>query len=115
MCLDARTAPDMKKYWEWSFGKRPEEELYHIGNDPDCMENLAIHPEYQQVKAQLKEQMYEELKAQNDPRMFGNGHIFDEYPYAQENMKGFYERYMGGEELEAGWVNTSDFEEAPLE
>ena len=115
VCLDARADPAMRKYWEWSFGKRPEEELYHIGNDPDCMQNLSIHPEYQNIKTQLKEQLYEELKAQNDPRMFGNGHIFDEYPYAQESMKGFYERYMGGEEMEAGWVNATDFEEAPLD
>ena len=115
VCLDTRTDPAMRKYWDWSFGKRPEEELFHIGNDPECMQNLAIHPEYQQVKARLKEQMYEELKVQNDPRMFGNGHVFDEYPYAQESMKGFYERYMSGEEMEAGWVNASDFEEAPLE
>lgn len=113
--LDARTDPDMKKYWEWSFGKRPEEEFFQIDNDPDCMENLAIHPEYQTIKAQLKAQLYEELKAQGDPRMFGNGHIFDEYEYAQENSKGFYERYMSGEDMKAGWVNPSDFEKAPLE
>jgi arylsulfatase A-like enzyme len=113
--LDARTDHEMKKYWEWSFGKRPEEELYQIGNDPDCMQNLAIHPEYQTMKQQLKEQMYTALKAQGDPRMFGNGHIFDEYEYAQENMKGFYERYMAGEDMKAGWVNESDFEDAPLE
>jgi N-sulfoglucosamine sulfohydrolase len=115
VALEARNNPATKKYWEWSFGKRPREELYQIDNDPDCMQNLAIHPEYQTMKQQLKEQMYAELKAQDDPRMFGNGHIFDEYEYAQENMKGFYERYMAGEEMDAGWVNKSDFEAAPLE
>jgi hypothetical protein len=55
------------------------------------------------------------LKAQDDPRMFGKGHRFDEYPYAQDQVRGFYERYMRGEKLKAGWVNRSDFEKEPLE
>jgi len=89
--------------------------LFQIDNDPDCMDNLAIHPEYQAMKEELKAQMYEELKAQGDPRILGNGHIFDEYVYSQDNMRGFYERYMSGEEIKAGWVNESDFEKAPLD
>ena len=31
--------------------------------------------------------MTQELKEQDDPRMFGKGHIFDEYPYADENWR----------------------------
>ena len=42
--------------------------------------------------------------------MFGNGHIFDEYEYAGDNSRNFYERYMNGEDINAGWVNESDFE-----
>jgi hypothetical protein len=55
------------------------------------------------------------LKEENDPRMFGKGHIFDEYQYANENNRGFYERYMAGEEVSHGWVNDSDFEPEPLD
>ncbi len=43
--------------------------------------------------------------------MNGQGHIFDAYLYAGENHRGFYERYMAGEEMNTGWVNDSDFGE----
>ena len=50
------------------------------------------------------------MKKQGDPRMFGQGHVFEEYDYVDKNSKGFYERYMNGEKLNSGWVNKSDFE-----
>jgi N-sulfoglucosamine sulfohydrolase len=108
--LNGRTDPGTKHFWVASFGKRPQEELYSIGSDPDCMKNLALHPEYQGIKAALKGQLFEELKAQGDPRMFGKGHIFDEYKYSGATSVNFYERYMAGEDIKAGWVNESDFE-----
>ena len=55
------------------------------------------------------------MKAQNDPRMFNRGYVFDEYPYADDSGQNFYERYMRGEKLRAGWVNPTDFEKAPLD
>ena len=42
------------------------------------------------------------------------GRIFDEYPYAEEKVRGFYERFMKGEKIQAGWVSDSDFEKAPI-
>ena len=47
---------------------------------------------------------------EGDPRMFGRGYIFDEYSYADEESKNFYQRYMNGEKIKASWVNESDFE-----
>ena len=79
------------------------------------MNNLANTKEYEELQASLLAQMENELTAQGDPRMAGNGHIFDEYTYAFENVRGFYERYMNGEKLNTGWVNDSDFEAAPLD
>ena len=52
----------------------------------------------------MANQMVAELKAQDDPRMFGRGSVFEEYPYAEANLRGFYERYMRGEKLQAGSV-----------
>ncbi len=109
-CIKARKIRGQEKFWKWSFDKRPEEELYHIEKDPDCVENLADKPELHQLKQQLREQLFSELKQQGDPRMFGKGYLFDEYPYADEKHRNFYERYMKGEKLKAGWVNSSDFE-----
>jgi len=112
--LNHRTDPENDQYWEMNFGKRPPEEFYQISRDPECINNLALHPEFQTIKAQLEEKMIDDLKQQNDPRMFGRGQIFDEYTYSQDN-RNFYERYMKGEELNHGWVNDSDFEPEPLD
>jgi arylsulfatase A-like enzyme len=100
-----------KEYWTLSFGKRPDEELYNIKNDPECMNNLAEMHEFDNLKSKLKNQLFAELKRQGDPRIFGKGYIFDEYLYGDTSTKNFYERYMRGEKLNAGWVNNSDFEQ----
>jgi hypothetical protein len=113
--LKCRTSPSQKVFWQLCFGKRPQEELFNVTADPACVNNLVDRPEHQASKAALKQQLFEELKAQEDPRMVGQGHIFEQYPYADPKLRGFYERYMSGEKLKAGWVNESDFEKAPLD
>jgi N-sulfoglucosamine sulfohydrolase len=64
-------------------------------------------------KAALKEQLFQELRAQGDPHMSGQGHIFDEDPHADSKTAHFYERCQKGEldKKAAGWVNPSDFDE----
>jgi N-sulfoglucosamine sulfohydrolase len=54
------------------------------------------------------------LKEQGDPRISGQGDLFDNYPYAGAE-RGLYERFMKGEKLKTGWVNPSDYEPAPLD
>ncbi len=108
--LNHRTTPGNKMYWQWSFGKRPPVELYKMDVDPDCINNLASDPSTRKIQARLKRQLYRELTAQGDPRMTGNGDVFDRYPDASP-AAGFYERYMKGEKVPAGWVNDSDFQE----
>ena len=56
-----------------------------------------------------------ELEAEGDPRMFGKGDEFDQYPYADEKHRDFYNRLMKGEKLTAGWVNPTDFEKVKLD
>ncbi|MFC1597881.1 heparan N-sulfatase, partial [Planctomycetota bacterium] len=113
--LDGRTNPQTERFWQWSFGKRPSEELYNVAKDPLCLRNLADRAEYESVKTALRDQAFTEMKAQNDPRTFGRGYVFDEYPYADDSGRNFYERYMRGEKLRAGWVNPTDFEKEPLD
>ncbi len=62
----------------------------------------------------LEEQLFQELRAQDDPGMFGQGHVFDEYPYADGKTAHFYERYRKGEldKKAAGWVSLSDFDDS---
>ena len=101
-------------FWQQSFGKKPAEELYDFKKDPWLLDNLAENPDFQDVKSALKQQLIDELKAEGDPRMFGKGEEFDKYPYADEKNRDFYNRMMKGEELDAGWVNPTDFEKEEI-
>jgi len=57
--LNMRNKVDsLDHYWQMNFGKRPQEELFHIGNDPACIQNLALHPEYQKIKENLKAHLF---------------------------------------------------------
>ena len=111
--LTMRRAGGSQKYWDLCFGRRYEEELYNIASDPDCIVNLAADPGLNSVKHKLREQLLLELGEQEDPRIIGNGDIFDEYPYASASTRDFYNRYMRGEipRRAAGWVDSTDFEE----
>ena len=63
-------------------------------------------------RQQLRRRMEAELRSQQDPRMFGRGHVFDEYKPTSGD--GFYEKFMRGEKPKAGWVNETDFEPEPI-
>jgi hypothetical protein len=39
----------------------------------------------------------------------GNGDIFDNYPY-RGAVQNYYNRYMAGEKVPAGWVNETDYD-----
>lgn len=74
------------QFFQMSFGKRPEEELYQIEKDPNCMNNLASNPEYAAVKERLRKKMESDLTMQKDPRMLGLGDVFDAYPYVGKRL-----------------------------
>ena len=99
-------------FWNLSFGKHPQEELYHIETDPDCLINLAASPLYAEKKEKMKTILFSELIEQKDPRILNGGEIFDKYPFMDQSSYYFYERYMNGEieEYQTDWVNPSDYE-----
>jgi len=103
------------RFWRLAFGKRPGEELYDVRHDQECLKNLVEQGGYEALTSSLREQLERELQEQHDPRVLGQGHIFDEYIYADERTRGFYERYLRGENIRAGWVEATDFEAAPLD
>ncbi len=108
--LNMRRSGTSELYWRLAFGQRPQEELYDVKADPDCIENLVALKEYATQKLALREQLFAELRGQGDPRMFGKGDVFDGYPYSSKVTENFFERFMSGETIRAGWVNASDFE-----
>lgn len=99
-------------YWNKCFGKHPEEELYNLSIDPECLINLASVESYQKVKDDMKKILVNDLQLQADPRISDNGDVFDNYPFDNAADWNFYERYMNGEieKYQTNWVNPSDYE-----
>lgn len=112
--LKANRKGQYQNLWQLSFGKRPAEELYLFRKDPYSLSNLAGVANYKKTKIALLTQMESELKSQNDPRMFGKGYLFDNYPYAESNVRNFYYRYMKGEKIKTNWIDSTDFEKKKI-
>ena len=68
-------------FYKLSFGKRPQEELYRISDDPDCVTNLADQPEFKKTREELRREMERRLRDEKDPRVLGNAAVFDTYKY----------------------------------
>jgi N-sulfoglucosamine sulfohydrolase len=119
--LNNRTDPRYRQYWYWSFGKRPAEELYDLNKDPSNVHNLLAPPEglqtHREVADRLKERLFEKLKQQGDPRMIGNGEVFEQYKYSRERFRNLYDKLMSGEldKADVPWITPSDFEEKGFE
>ena len=115
LILAARRGNPADRFWALCFGRRPGVEFYDLRSDPDCLQNLALQPTTEKQRSAFKTALYAELKAQADPRMFGQGDVFDHYVHSNPGHVNFYERYMKGEKLKAPWVSDTDFEKAPLD
>lgn len=95
------------KYFDLAYSKRPAEQLYDVKNDPGCINDLAENPEYLQIKEELNKILLDELKKQGDPRVMGNGDVFESYPRfaSMRNFPGFKERgkynpvFLNGHEM----------------
>lgn len=81
---------DSDRHWQFCFGKRPQEELFDVTTDPDCVKNLlsdagssAASSQQRETATRLREKLFAELKRQDDPRILGRGEVFDNYPTAK--------------------------------
>jgi arylsulfatase A-like enzyme len=68
-------------FWQRCFGKRPADELYDLTADPDCVRNIAA--ESPEAVTALKTQLFATLRRQADPRVLGQGDVFDRYTSPQ--------------------------------
>jgi uncharacterized sulfatase len=78
--IDNQNNEDMRKYFQLTFQKRPEYELYHIPSDPDNLHNLADNPENKKTLKELTKQLEIFLRKTADPRSTGNAR-WDIMPY----------------------------------
>lgn len=107
--LKARFVTAEEHFWQFCFGKLPADQLFDVRHDPDCLTNLAGKVSF----AALQQELFTELKQQRDPRMFGQGHLFDEYPSANPKERNFYEKWMHGQYVDHGWILDTDFQIPP--
>lgn len=101
-------------FWALCFGPRAAEELYHLKDDPDCLKNLAGMPEHAATQSSLSALMDSRLTAEGDPRLTGDGSIFDRYEHANKGHVDFYRKFMSGAGVTAGWISQGDIEKAPV-
>lgn len=101
-------------YYELSMGLRSAEELYNLREDPFCVENLAGEEEYAAKQKELRKLLFLQLREQKDPRVTGDGDVFDRYPYNNSSYWDFYENVINGTIKEpwklTPWVNPTDYE-----
>ncbi|MFW5915793.1 MAG: sulfatase/phosphatase domain-containing protein, partial [Planctomycetota bacterium] len=67
--------------YQLGFGKRPEEELYDLNEDPDHMNNLADDPDYQAIKEELSARLMDVLHEEEDPRVTEEPCRFERSPF----------------------------------
>ncbi|MFW5982380.1 MAG: sulfatase [Candidatus Brocadiia bacterium] len=70
-----------REQYQLGFGKRPEEELYDLNEDPDHMNNLADDPDYQAVKEELSARLMDVLHEEEDPRVTEEPCRFERSPF----------------------------------
>jgi len=78
--IAGRSDPKVAPFFHLAVDHRPAEELYDITVDPGCINNLAADPANAGIKMKLAQQLETYLKQTGDPRITGNGDIFETYP-----------------------------------
>ncbi|QEC51153.1 putative sulfatase [Anseongella ginsenosidimutans] len=71
--------PRYAEYFRLATAKRPAEELYDIAADPACLHNLAESPRHDSVLHNLRGRLGAYLMQTLDPRVSGNGDVFESY------------------------------------
>ncbi|HIN52951.1 MAG TPA: hypothetical protein EYM79_01460 [Planctomycetes bacterium] len=60
-----------------------------MATDPDQVRNLANIPAMAMIKESLREQLMQELIRTADPRVTGDGSLFDGHPYSSIPYEGY--------------------------
>jgi uncharacterized sulfatase len=77
--LENRMDPDVRPFFIMAVGKRPAEEFFDIENDPYCLVNLAEDPDFKDELLEHRGALGAYLMKTNDPRVTGNGDIYETY------------------------------------
>jgi uncharacterized sulfatase len=78
--IENREDPSIHPFFDLSVAKRPEFELFHVKEDPYCLDNLAGDPGYSETEQEMKKVLLKELEKSRDPRITGpDKEVFDSY------------------------------------
>jgi len=94
--IDNKSEPEIARFYELAFEKRPEEELYDVKKDPYQMKNLAEDEKYINILKKMREELKNWMETTKDPRAGGETDIWDGkcvhlQPYADVKMPGYTE------------------------
>jgi N-sulfoglucosamine sulfohydrolase len=78
--IEHASDPQVARYFQLAWAKRPAEELYDVRNDPDQLHNLAGDPAHARTRQSLRQRLESYLKETGDPRSRGEA-PWDGYPY----------------------------------
>ncbi|GAA5521564.1 sulfatase [Aliifodinibius salicampi] len=81
--------PYFNRYLHLAVGRRPSEELYNIKKDPGCINNLALDPDYEKLTRSFRKQLTGVLRDTEDPRVVGDGDVWENYPRLRGPMRDF--------------------------
>ncbi|MBS1830903.1 MAG: sulfatase [Acidobacteria bacterium] len=70
------------RFFAWSFGKRPAEELYDLRQDPGQTRNVAGEARMAKTKAALSARVDQWMRETGDPRAKGPTDFWDKAPYS---------------------------------
>lgn len=93
--LENRSDARLERFYQLAVGKHDAEELFDIRHDPGCLTNLAGEKAHSKRLAGLRSQLESRLTAERDPRLTGNGDIWESYPRhspMRPELGGFAER-----------------------
>jgi uncharacterized sulfatase len=70
----------VRYFFDLAYGKRAEFELYDVKMDPFCLTDLSGNPEFAAIETEMKNELLNELKSSEDPRVTGpDKEIFETY------------------------------------
>ncbi len=78
--IEHRDHAEYAQYLQLAVAKRPQEELFDICKDPECLRNLAQEPGFEQIRVELRTLLVDRLVDTGDARLVGNGDIWETYP-----------------------------------
>jgi len=80
---------NIKPYFDAAVAKRPEFELFDLGNNRSCMKNVAGDKKYAPILEKMKKMLMDKLVETNDSRIGANPDIWETYPRLEGKMRKF--------------------------